>query len=48
VNLVDRRIEVHTDVAGGRYTRLVPAERSEMVRLRAFPEVEIAVSDIVR
>ncbi|HWW83092.1 MAG TPA: Uma2 family endonuclease [Vicinamibacterales bacterium] len=48
VNLVDRRIEVHTDAVGGRYTRQMPAQRGEAIRLRAFSDVEIAVSDIVR
>jgi Uma2 family endonuclease len=48
VNLVDRRIEVHTDAVGGRYTRQMPAQRGEAIRLRVFSDVEIAVSDIVR
>jgi hypothetical protein len=48
VNLVDRLIEVHTDVARGRYTRVTPARHSDSIRLSALPDVEIAVSDIVR
>ena len=48
VNLVDRLIEVHTDVAGAAYTRVIPVRPGEVIRLRAFPDVEIAVDDIVR
>jgi Uma2 family endonuclease len=48
VNLVDRLIEVHTDIAGTRYARVTPARYSDSIRLCAFPDVEIAVSDIVR
>lgn len=48
VNLVDRLIEVHTDAAGDAYTRVAPARPGECIRLRAFPDVEVAVGDIVR
>ena len=48
VNLVDRLIEVHTDVAGAAYTHVTPAHPGESIRLRAFPDIEIAVSEIIR
>ena len=48
VNLVDRLMEVHTEVAGAVYSRVTSARPGESVRLRAFPDVEIAVGDIVR
>jgi Uma2 family endonuclease len=48
VNLVDRLIEVHTEVAGAAYTRVTPVRPGESLRLRAFPDIEIAVSELLR
>jgi Uma2 family endonuclease len=48
VNLVDRLIEVHTDVVAGAYTRVTPARPGESIRLRALPDVEIAVGEVLR
>jgi len=48
VNLIDRAIEVHTDVTSGAYTRMTPMHPGSDIRLRAFPDVAIAVNDIVR
>jgi Uma2 family endonuclease len=48
VNLVDRLIEVHGDIVGAAYTAVTTAGPGESIRLRAFPDVEVAVGDIVR
>jgi len=48
VNLIDRLIEVHTDIAGGAYTRVTPARPDESIKMRELPGVEIAVAEILR
>jgi Uma2 family endonuclease len=48
VNLVDRLIEVHVEPAGATYARVAAARPRESVRLHAFPDVEILVSELVR
>jgi Uma2 family endonuclease len=48
VNLVDDRIEVHADAVGAAYTRVTSVRAGESIRLRQFPDVEIAVADILR
>jgi len=48
VNLVDGLVEVHTEPAGDHYTRVTPVHQGASVRLRAFPDVEIPVSAILR
>lgn len=48
VNLDGRMIEVHSDIAGATYSRVSPARPGESIRLRAFPDVEIAVGDILK
>ena len=48
VNLIDGLIEVHADVGGDAYTRITPARPGESIRLHAFPDVEIAVGEILR
>ena len=47
VNLVERVLAVHSAPAGGRYTRVSTHGPEERVRPLAFPEVEIAVADLV-
>jgi Uma2 family endonuclease len=48
VGLAERVIEVHTEVSSESYLRVTPARRGDRVRLSAFPDVEIPVSDILR
>jgi Uma2 family endonuclease len=48
VNLVDDRIEVHNDAGGGAYTQVSTVRAGGSIRLRAFPDVEIAVADVLR
>ena len=48
VNLVDDRIEIHADAVGSAYAAIATARAGEALRLRRFPDVEIAVSDILR
>ena len=48
VNLIDGMIEIHADIVGDAYTRVTPARVGEFIRLRAFPDVEIAVGEILR
>ena len=47
VSLADRQIEVHADLAGGTYRRVTPYRPGESIRLNAFPDVSIAVSDVL-
>lgn len=48
VNLVDRIVEVHTDIVSGTYARITPYRRGGLIRLVAFPDIEIAVDDFLR
>jgi len=48
VNLIDEMVEVHTDVVRGAYARVVPQRRGDAIALQRFPDVSIAVSDILR
>jgi Uma2 family endonuclease len=48
VNLIDHRIEVHADAAGAAYNSITSARAGESIRLRRFPDVELAVADILR
>ncbi|HET6147681.1 MAG TPA: Uma2 family endonuclease [Polyangia bacterium] len=47
-NIAAGVIEAHTDQVGDRYTRITPFRPGETLRLRAFPDVEIPVSSILR
>jgi Uma2 family endonuclease len=47
VDLVSDRIEVYTEVAAGEYTRIVPYRKGERVSLLRFPDVSIAVDEIL-
>ena len=47
VNLVDAVIEVHTEIVVGRYQRVVPFKRGDAITLQQFPDVTIAVSDVI-
>jgi Uma2 family endonuclease len=47
VNLRDDLIEVHLEPLAGTYTRVTPYASGEMVRPRAFPDVEVPVSAVV-
>ena len=47
INVVDRLIEVHTQIVRGAYTRVIPYARGESVKLLEFPDVEVAVSEIL-
>ena len=48
VNLVEHRIEVHTDPALGAYRSVVLYERGQSIRLQFFPDVEIRVLDVIK
>jgi Uma2 family endonuclease len=48
VNLADRCIEVYTEVSGDAYARLEKYERGQAVRLGAFNDVEVRVSDVMK
>jgi Uma2 family endonuclease len=48
VNLPERCIEVYTVPQGGEYTRLQKYERGQSIRLGAFADVEVRVSDVMR
>jgi Uma2 family endonuclease len=48
VNLVDHCIEVHTDATDAAYTHVKAVGAGDSIRLRAFPDVEIAVADVLR
>lgn len=47
VNVRDGLIEVHTEPASDHYARVQPFRRGDGVRLVDFPDVEIAVDDIL-
>ncbi len=47
VNLVDDRIELHTEPEGDRYRRVRVASRGESVAARAFPEDTFRVDDFL-
>lgn len=48
VNLVDRRIEVHTEPSKDGYGAVRHVERGESIALGAFPDVAVNVGDVVR
>jgi Uma2 family endonuclease len=48
VNLVDKIVEVHTEIVGGTYARVTPYRSGEQIRLQAFPDTELAVADFLR
>ncbi len=48
VNLVDGLVEVHTDIVSGTYARVAPYRKGDSIALQKFPDVEIAVSDVLR
>ena len=47
VNLVDRLVEVHTHIVRGAYTRVTPYRVGETVCSTRFPDLQIAVGDIL-
>jgi Uma2 family endonuclease len=47
VNLVDRIIEVHTTIVRAVYTRVIPYQAGESVRLESFPDVSIAAAEVL-
>jgi Uma2 family endonuclease len=48
VNLADGLVEVHTEIVGGRYTRVTPHRTGESISLRQFPDVLIPVAGVLR
>ena len=48
VNLVDRRVEVHTDPVSGVYQQITNYEKGERIRLQAFRDMEFAVDDFLK
>lgn len=47
VNLVDELVEVHTEIVRGVYTRVVPSKRGDRIVPLAFPDVTLAVDDVL-
>lgn len=47
VNLIDQVIEVHTDIADNRYTAVDVKSRGDSIGLREFPDVALAVDDLL-
>lgn len=47
VNLIDGIVEVHTDIVRGVYTRVVPFKRGERVVPKDFPDITLAVDDVL-
>ncbi len=48
VNLVERVVEVHREPHGGGYEQVVAYPKGTRLRLLAFPDLELAVDDILR
>ncbi|MEP7051060.1 MAG: Uma2 family endonuclease [Pseudomonadota bacterium] len=48
VNLPERCIEVYTQPSPGAYGHVARYERGQLIRLLAFSDVEIAVSDVLK
>jgi Uma2 family endonuclease len=48
IDIVAKTIEVCSDPVDGQYKQIRAARPGEVIRLLAFPDVEIAVSDVVR
>ena len=48
VDVSSGAVEVRTQPTGDAYGEMRVARRGETIRLQAFPDVEIAVSDVVR
>ena len=47
VNLPDRVVEVHAEPAAGGYARVERVRPDAVLRIAAFPDVEIAVADLL-
>ncbi len=47
VNLVDELVMVHTDIVGGAYARVVSHRKGETIQLLRFPDVSVAVGDVL-
>ena len=48
VNLVEACIEVHTGPLSGAYSRVEKFQRGQLLHLLAFPDVAVAVSDVLK
>ncbi len=47
VNVRDGIVEVYSDIVRGSYTRVIPYREGGRVRLFRFPDVDIAVDDVL-
>lgn len=47
VNVRDGLVEVHTEIVNGAYTRVIPCRRGDVIRPLAFPDLGIAVADVL-
>jgi Uma2 family endonuclease len=47
VNVRDAIIEVHTDIVRGAYTHVKPYRAGDHVALVSFPDIELAVADVL-
>jgi Uma2 family endonuclease len=48
VDIPHRLVQVHAAPAGGRYREVATVGRGQTLRPRSFPDVEVAVSDVVK
>lgn len=47
VNVKDEIVEVYGDIVSGVYTRVLPHRKGSRIALTRFPDVEIAVADVL-
>jgi Uma2 family endonuclease len=48
VNLVDRVVEVHSEIRGGAYRKIIPHGPEATIAPASFPEVQIPLSQLLR
>lgn len=47
VNVIDRQIEVHTEIVRGSYARVVSYRAGDAIALTKFPDVHVRVTDVL-
>ena len=48
VDVAANLVLVHTEIVSGEYTRVAPCRKGEHVTLSAFPDIAIALDDVLR
>ena len=48
VDIAANLVLVHTEIVSGEYTRVAPCRKGEHVTLTAFPDIAIALDDVLR